>query len=167
MSKNKKPRKKYDPTKRARTDAFGGIRALYREKAKRSKEPLDADQVKSLRVAYHLALTRIVQGQGDWMDLNLLSLAANMALLLCEIGLGADDLPVSLAGQDALMTLTARFGRTGKMVLTGQEARALQALLDLHDGQLCSDDAEEGMLISALAECKDRIAKGNVLEVAA
>lgn len=167
MSKSKKPRKKYDPTKRARTDAFGGIRALYREKAKRSKEPLDSDQVQDLSVAYHWALAAIVNGKGTWMDANTLALAANMALLLCEIGLGADDLPTAMAGQDALMTLMARRERTGKMVLTGPEARALQELLDLHDGQMQSEDCAEGMLVSALAECKRRIAEGNVLEVAA
>ena len=72
-----------------------------------------------------------------------------------------------MAGQDALMTLMARRERTGKKVLTGPEARALQELLDLHDGQMQSEDCAEGMLVSALAECKRRIAEGNVLEVAA
>lgn len=167
MSANKKPRKKYDPTKRARTDAFGGIRALFHARAVQSTEQLDATQIRDLGIGYHGALHSITSGTGCYDDANTLAMAANIAMLLCEVGVGAEYLPIAKAGQEAVVLLIMRARTSGKFGVSGQELRALQELLELHDAQLESEDCTEGKLTQVLDECKRRIRQGNVLKVAA
>lgn len=167
MSKNKKPRKKYDPTKRARTDAFGGIRALFHARAVQSTEQLDATQIRDLGIGYHGALHSITSGTGCYDDANTLAMAANIAMLLCEVGVGREYIAQAKAGQEAVVLLMMRARTHGKFVATGSELRALQDLLELHDAQLESEDCTEGKLTQVLDECKRRIRQGHTLEVAA
>lgn len=167
MSKNKKPRKKYDPTRRARVDAFGGIRALFHARALHSADPLDASQLVDLGIGYHGALQSIVSGTGCYDDANTLAMASNIAMLLCETGVGAEYIEIAKAGQEAVVLLMMRARASGKFVATGSELRALQELLELHDAQLESEDCTEGRITSVLDECKRRIKQGHTLQVAA
>lgn len=166
MPSNKKPSKKYNPAKRARMDAFGGLRTLYRTAAAQSTEPLAADQTRDLGIAYHGALQALMTGKATADDCNTLALSANITMLLCEAGLGREYLEIAKAGQDAVVQVFARFARVGKAVPTGPDVRALQDMLELHDAQLAHEDCTEGKLVAALAECKRRIAARQVLEVA-
>ena len=167
MSKSKKPRKKYDPSKRARTDAFGGIRALFHARALQSPEQLDASQIRDLGIGYHGALHAITSGAGSWDDANTLAMASNICMLLCEVGVGREYIAQAKAGQEAVVLLMMRARTVGKFVATGSELRALQDLLDLHDAQLESEDCTEGRMTRVLDECKRRIRQGHTLEVAA
>lgn len=167
MSANKKPRKKYNPTKARKVDAFGGIRALYKTAALNCNDPMDADQLRDLAIGYHGALHSIVTGTGSHDDTNTLAMASNIALLLCEIGVGTEYLPIAKAGQEAVVLLMMRHRTQGRCVATGPELKALQELLELHDAQLESPDCTQARMTAVLDECRKRIRERHVLEVAA
>ncbi len=134
--------------------------------AQRALQPVTADQARDLGIAYHGALNSILTGKGTADDANTLALAANIALMLVELGLGIDQLPTVHAGQDAIVSMMAREHRTGRLGFTGSELKAVQDLLDLHDAQLADEDCTEAVMIAALDECRRRRDAGQVLGVA-
>jgi hypothetical protein len=134
--------------------------------AQRVIQPVTPDQARDLGIAYHGALNAISQGKGNEEDANTLAVAANMALMLVEIGLGIDQLPAVHAAQDAVVKMMARAERTGRFGVTGEELRALQHLLDLHDAQIADPECTEAVMIAAIDECRRRKEAGQVLAVA-
>ena len=167
MSANKKPRKKYNPNKRASMDAFAGLRALQMARALQSDRPLDKDQLLDLGISYHGALSAVVSGSGTHDDTNVLAMASNICMLLCESGIGKEHIDIARAGQEAIVILMMRHLSIGKCIATGQELKALQELLELHDAQLASEECTEARMTAVLAECKRRIKAQQVLRVAA
>lgn len=157
----KKPRKKYRP-REVRPGA--GLALLGHTAAAQSTNQLNPQQLRDLALGYSGALQALVHGSGSGHDLATLAVASNVALLLCEYGLG--DIDKAKAAQDACMHIGARALRVGKYILTGLELRQLQDLIDLHDAQLASPDCTEGVLVAVLKEVKARAEAGHVLEVA-
>lgn len=153
------------PKGRARhhVDELAGFRRLQTARARASTEQLDASQLRDLGIGYHGALAAIVQGSGTWDDANTLALAANVALLLCEHGLGLDEIVTVHRAQEAVVNLTQRGTLGGRYVLTGAELRDLQALLELHEAQMAHEACTEGVMVAALAEIKRRATAGNVM----
>lgn len=144
-------------------DELAGFRRLQTARARASTEPLDAAQLRDLGIGYHGALAEIVQGRGTWDDANTLALAANVALLLCEQGLGLDELATVRRAQEVVVNLAQRGTLGGRYVLTGAELRDLQALLELHEAQLSHEACTEGVMVAALEEIKRRVTAGNVM----
>ena len=146
----------------------GNVEAIARAvmHAQRVIQPVTADQARDLAIAYHGALNAIAQGKGTAEDANTLALAANIALMLVEVGLGIDQLPTVHAAQDAIVNMMSRERRTGRFGFAGQELRAVQDLLDLHDAQLSDPDCTEAVMCAALDECKRRREAGQVLRAA-
>ena len=97
------------------------------------------------------------------VDIDNLALISNVALVLAEMGLGADLLPEVMAGQDAVLALQARFARLGRVGAAGDELRALNGLLELHDAQLDIPPTVEEMR-KAIAEVKRRREAGHVMD---
>lgn len=153
------------PPKPQRTGNADAVGIAIRT-AQRAIQPVSADQARDLAIAYHGALNAIASGNGNGEDANTLALAANIALMLVELGLGIDQLQTVHAGQDAIVSMMARERRTGRLGFTGPELKAVQDLLDLHDAQLSDEDCTEAVMIAALDECKRRRDAGQVLGVA-
>jgi hypothetical protein len=147
-------------------DPLAAFRALKTARAATSVDRLDTSQLTDLALGYHGALTALMQGKGGWDDCNTLALAANVALMLCEYGLGDDEIDFVKAAQEAIVRLVQRGTVGGRYVLTGAEIRSLQALLALHDAQLAHEACTEGVMVAALKVIKRRMASGNVLEAA-
>lgn len=124
---------------------------------------LDCTQVRDLQLIGHAALTAITRGQGVEVDIDNLALISNVSLVLAEMGLGADLLPDVMAGQDAVLALQARFARLGRVGAGGDELRALNGLLELHDAQLDIPPTVEEMR-KAIAEVKRRRENGHVMD---
>lgn len=143
----------------------GNVEAIARAvtHAQRAIQPVTADQARDLAIAYHGALNAIAHGKGTDEDANTLALAANIALMLVEVGLGIDQLPTVHAAQDAIVNMMRREQRTGRFGFAGEELRAVQDLLDLHDAQLSDPDCTEAVMVAALDECKRRREAGQVL----
>lgn len=131
--------------------------------AQRAIQPVSADQARDLAIAYHGALNAIAHGKGNAEEANTLALAANMTLMLVEVGLGIDQLPTVHAGQDAIVNMMRREQRTGRLGFTGEELRSVQDLLDLHDAQLSDPDCTEAVMVAAVDECRRRREAGQVL----
>jgi len=144
-------------------DALAAFRVLRTARAQASTERLDASQLRDLAIGYHGALAGITSGRGTWDDCNTLALAANVALVLAEAGLGADELPVVQRAQSAIVQLVQRGALGGRYALTGAELRDLQELLELHDAQLAHEACTEGVMVAALAEIRRRMTSGNVM----
>ena len=151
------------PACRPATDPLAAFRALQYTRAAQSTEAMDAAQVRDLAIGYHGALNAIASGKGTWEDANTLALAANIALMLVEAGLGVDQLPTVHAAQHAIVDMMHRQEKVGSYVLTGPELCSLQELLDLHDAQCSDSDCTEAVMVAALRECKRRMAAGRVL----
>lgn len=145
-------------------DPLAAFRVLRTARARLSTERLDANQLLDLGIGYHGALAAITSGRGTWDDCNTLALAANVALVLAEAGLGADEVPAVIRAQQAVVQLVQRGTLGGRYALTGAELRELQELLALHDAQLAHEECTEGVMVAALAEIKRRMTDGNVLE---
>ena len=143
--------------------AFTLIRSI---KARSSTESLDKAQLLDLALGYHGALSSLMSGTGTADDCQTLAYASNVAQILCEKGLGADELPGVQAAQEAIFMVHHRSKSSGRFVMTGAEIRALQFLVDFHDAQLGQPDLTEGNIAWAQAHIRTRIAQGNVLEVA-
>jgi hypothetical protein len=152
---------------RPAVDPFAAYRTLRAAAAAQSTEQLDTEQVRDLRIGYHGALAAVIHGNATDTDANALALASNVAMLLCEYGIGREYLPDVLEAQNAVIALQQRRERAGKYGVTGTELAKLQTLLDLHDAQLDSEDCKEFVLIGALNECKRRVASGHVVRIGA
>ena len=135
-------------------------------RASRSQVSLQRAEVMDLAIAYHGAMRALSTGTATDDDVEMLALACNVALLLCEAGLGADCIEHVRLAQDAVVRIKDRAARCGpRYVHTALEMQRLNALLELHDAQLEHPECTEGLMVRVLDEIKKRIAAGDVLEV--
>lgn len=146
-------------------DPLIAFRTLQTAAAAQSTDPLSGEQARDLALGYHTALASFCNGTATAYQANTLSAAANLTVLLCEGGLGPDLMQTAKDGQAAVVSAMGRHARTGKWGFTGQELKAVAAMLELHDAQLDSEDCTEGLVTAALLECKRRLAKGHTLKV--
>lgn len=129
MANNKKPRKAYRP-KPVRIDPVGYVLT--------GMMPLDqvGDELVTLRVKNHAALTALTQGRATSLDFNMLISALNVTEALMLQELGAEYSPALKAGQDALRAIGQRCRTLGRFVLRAEEMKALNLAMDVHDAQL-------------------------------
>jgi hypothetical protein len=139
------------------------LRLIGKARAHQSREPLPVDHRRTLSIGYHGALESMTKGRGTEDDADMLALASNVALLLCEQGFGPNYLGEVKKAQTSLMALQGRFSQLGRYVLDGAGLGQLQTLLELHDAQLAEPDCTEGLLAAALSEIRRRMGAGNTL----
>lgn len=125
--------------------------------------PLNASQCTDLGLGYHGALAALMSGHGSAEDLNTLALTSNIAMLLCEYGIGLDEIDDAKTAQDAVVFAVARGERTGRWLLSGSEIRPLQKLVALHDAQLASPACTEAVMVGAIREIRARAKAGQVM----
>jgi len=97
---------------------------------------IDQERKQVLNTKNSAAMLKIVNGTADKPDFDLLIGASNMALVLCEIhdhDNVHDDL---IKARDALHSLGKRYLELGRFVLKGDEMRAINHMLEIHDEQL-------------------------------
>lgn len=127
---------------------------------------LDCAQVRDLQLIGHAALTAITRGQGVPVDIDNLALISNMAMVLAEMGLGADLLNEVLQGQQAVISMQERLEQTGRVGASGPAIYALNVLLDVHDAQLDIPPSVHEMR-QAIGEVQRRRRAGLVIDGAA
>lgn len=124
----KKPRnKKYQPKYVARNPMatfFGGMSGEH------------ANELMVLNLRNHHALSAIVQERGTRDDWDALVHAINVGNVLCERGIGNEYRQDMLAARDALESCGKRIVKTNRVILTGDELKALNAGMEAHDTQL-------------------------------
>lgn len=95
-----------------------------------------ADHLVKLNLLNHGALVNICHGSGTRDDWDRLVGAINMANILCERGIGDEYRQDMIAARDALCECGKRIVKTGRVLFTGDELRAVNAGMAAHDAQL-------------------------------
>lgn len=124
-----KPRRKYKP-KGIRPDPISWVISGFKKVA----EVPDAGT--KLMLKNHVSFDEIREGRGDTGHVDNLISCVNMAEALALRQLGSDWLEEIGQAQDAVYHMAQR-GVSGKsFVFTGEELKAVQTILELHDEQL-------------------------------
>ena len=156
MSRSKKPRRHYDPSR-----LFHCVAA--RQERKTAARPLDLSQTNDIGLAYHLSFSAVQGGYGTEEAWSQLACSMNIAMLLAEQGIGSERLGDIRRAQDALMRAKARGERTGTWGLDGDGIRDLRAAITAHDAQIST--ATKAQIRAAISEMHRRMNAGDVREV--
>lgn len=128
MTKPKKPRNKAyrpKPTCSNPLSIFGGMGDAHR------------DHLQRIQTQNHLAMADMAQGRGTREQWNRIVGAINIANVMCEMGIGDEFRPSTIAARDAMLAIGKRAVKNGdRFVFTGDELRTLNHALDCHDAQL-------------------------------
>lgn len=95
-----------------------------------------ASHLQATRLVNHAAMQAMTQGRGDKEQWDRLVGAVNIAIVMCEQGIGPEYREQFVAAFNALLEVGKRSVKTGRFVFTGDELHALNECLDCHDAQL-------------------------------
>jgi len=122
-----KPRKKYRPKPISYNTinyVIGGFKKL------------DEEHMVNVQAKNSAALWSISSGHGTKEHFDVLVGMSNMAKVLCETQFDFKYMEILRSGQDALEQLGKRYLKIKKFVLTGEELRALNDVMEVHEAQL-------------------------------
>lgn len=94
------------------------------------------DALITLKAKNHSALTEITQGRGNRDQIDILIAAMNMTEAYAVHGKGKDWLPEINQAQDAILTMARRGLQKGRFLFTGEEMKAINVAMQVHDLQL-------------------------------
>lgn len=159
----KKPRNKAYTPKPALFG--GGLQALVRIEDRARVRTINNSTYKQedlteLGTAYWGSFGDITTGAAREDSWHYVAGSLNMALLLCEAGLGEEHTPLIIAAQDGIFKAKLRGERTGSYRLDGAGIMAVREALHVHDAQMAH--ATPNDIAAADAELKKRIAAGDV-----
>lgn len=124
---------------------------------------LDADQKTDLALAVRAAADGMRQGRGVEQHVHTLASAVNLALILCERGVGREHQQAVIDAQLALMRTIERGQRTARWGFDGPAIATLETALEVYEAQLDVVAAVE--LRDAVREVSRRMAQGHVFEI--
>jgi len=151
MPTNSKPRKKYRPKLNLKDPVGYLIEGLQ---SIRSKGRI----LLELQVKNSSAMTSLMRGGATRRELGVLIEMSNVAEALQVGGFGAQYKEVAIQGRMALIAITDRATRVGKLVPAGPDIAALNDLMELHDAQMDVITVKD--LQRAIAYATDQIARG-------
>ena len=164
MSKPKKARKKaYHPRP---VSQHGGLVAIAMCHARgENASPLKPDQVTDIGVAYWLSFENLRTGSASEEAWSCVACALNVALVLCEKGIGAEYVDSLVKALDGCFRAKIRSAKTGNFRLDGEALRDIETALKIHDQQM--EIAKRWEVTEAMQTIYKRLEEGNVYEVAA
>lgn len=145
--------------KRRGADEIGGLRLLG------ARAPLIDEMQTTIGVKAHLAVNSLLSGRGSRGDMVHLAYALNVALMLCELGVGSEHIPIVLEAQQALTSCASVSCRLGRWVLDDLLCRPICKGLEIHDAQL--DAASHAQVAAAESEIRRRIEIGEIVRTEA
>lgn len=95
-----------------------------------------APHLQSTQLVNHAAMQAMTQGRGDKDQWDRLVGAINIAIVMCEQGIGPEFREPLVAACEALLQCGVRSVKTGRFLFTGDELQAMNEALDCHDAQL-------------------------------
>lgn len=146
---------------------------------------MTAAQVRSLITVARLSLDSWLTGKAIYVDVENLGVASNIAMLLCEAGIGRELIDTVKRAQAVIVAaMTERMARERVVVLapgaspvrdradypalTDQaDINALVEMLDLHDQQVALPEFSAGVMTEVLVELTHRVENGDVYKVTA
>lgn len=123
--------------------------------------PLTQDQARDLGIAYRLSLETMMSGKGTEQTFSTLACSLNIALILCEQGVGEMFISTIKHAQNCLTDCRARALKHNTWSFTSSEARHVLRAFAIHDEQIAIATANE--VIFALGEVHRRIENNEVL----
>lgn len=96
-----------------------------------------------LKAKNHSALTEITQGRGNRDQIDILIAAMNMCEAYAVHGKGIDWLPEIRQAQDAIFNMAKRGLEKNRFLFTGQEMKAMNLGMEIHDAQLEQSTVKE------------------------
>lgn len=164
MTKPKKPRnKKYVPKPAA---AHGGLVAIAMCHARgENASTLKDDQLTDIGVAYWLSFENLRTGDANEESWSCIACALNVALVLCEKGIGAEYEQQLVTALDGTFRAKIRSAKTGNFRLDGEALRDIETALQIHDQQMAI--AKRWEVTTAMQTIYARLKSGNVYREAA
>lgn len=94
------------------------------------------DALVTLKAKNHSALSEITQGRGNKDQIDVLIAAMNMCEAYAIHGKGIDWIPEIRQAQDAIFNMGKRGIEKNRFLFTGEEMKAINLGMDIHDAQL-------------------------------
>jgi len=126
------------------------------------RRPLNEQQTTDLGIAYRVAMEKLRVGQGDEQDWSTVVCSLNIAIVLCEKGIGAEYEPQIVAAMEGAFRSRERADRAGKWGFDGPALSAVLLALEIHDAQL--EVASKQQIRESLLEVRRRVDAGLVYE---
>lgn len=96
-----------------------------------------AEHLQNLKLANHIALSNLARGVGDKDDWDKIVGAINMAIVMCESGIGAEFRSTMEAGREALLTCGKRAVKNNhRFLFTGDELKVMNEAIECHNAQV-------------------------------
>lgn len=95
-----------------------------------------AGHLQETLLSLHVCISNLARGVADANDWDNINQAINMAIIFAENGIGDEWRADILAGRDAMAECVLRFQRTGKIGINGDELKAINAAISVHDAQI-------------------------------
>jgi hypothetical protein len=89
----------------------------------------------TIKIRNHDAMNTLRLGTATKVEIDVLINALNVSEALAHNGVGGDWMPELRTAQDALYTLAKR-GLTSRFIVRGEELKALNLAMEIHDAQL-------------------------------
>lgn len=163
----KQPRKR--PLAALLTGVYGQQEQTMQQMCGEHLRTMDAPMTHSAKLSIGMhtrtALTRLMRGQAIHEDLAALALAANIAMLLAERGLGEELLPEIIEAQQVTAILMRQMDAYGKPRPTGPMLTSIRKMLEISEAQLDSPDCTQASVEAATLEFNRRVASGAIFEV--
>lgn len=128
-----------------------------------NQSPIPAERASTIGMACHWALKSLEEGNGSDGDMSQVAYAVNLAMMLCELGVGAEFIEYVREAQDCLAVAGAVSKRKGYWVIDEKSVRAIDLALHLHDQQI--QMASQAQIGAAERAIKVRLEAGNVIRV--
>lgn len=159
--KPKKPRnKKYVPKP---VSQHGGLVAIAMCHARgENASVLKPEQTTDIGVAYWLSFDNLRAGDATEEAWSCVACALNVALVLCEKGIGAEYEKQLVAALDGCFRAKIRSAKTGNFRLDGEALRDIETALQIHDQQMAI--AKRWEVTDAMTTIYKRLKDGNVYE---
>jgi hypothetical protein len=141
--------------RQARALAYTEMRA----RAKAQKRPMPDSQIVEIALAAHMAIASMSGSCADDDHWHVLACAMNYTLVLCELGIGADDIEIAQHALGALVSAQDRRERLGRWGFTGDELTDIRVAVELHTRQL--ETATREQLTTAQTTIHRRLAAGD------
>ena len=127
------------------------------------RKPMEATRQTDLALAARIAFESVQRGTANDADRDTLVCLVNVAMVLANKHLSADDLDDQMAAQDALLRADGRV-LTGKAWnFDGEGRRAMLVAIDAHEQQIAQ--LGQAYVTDALLTVMDMRAKGHVHQV--
>ncbi len=120
--------------------------------------PMREDEKIEVAIIFRRAFDALIKGECDGELFSGLTLPVNMAIVLCEMNIGAEYMPDAIAARDALYAITETKNKTGRYVARSKEIEALRKIIAVHEAQI--DIVSMAELRAAVDDCRRRAGYG-------